>query len=65
MPQTIMDDAFIGPYEIPTLEDFHAGVPVPGLAHPFEAKQEPHINITISPELEQHDQHQQAMWEEY
>lgn len=30
MPQTIMDDAFIGPYEIPTLEDFHAGVPVPG-----------------------------------
>ena len=46
-----------------------------GLAHSFNAKQEHdrskagakqavNITSTISPELEQHDQHQQAMWEE-
>ena len=36
-----------------------------GLAHLLKAKQEPNITITISPELQQHDQHQQAMWEDY
>ncbi|DBB12935.1 TPA: hypothetical protein ACH3X3_005685 [Trebouxia sp. C0006] len=46
-----------------------------GLAHSFNAKQEHdrskagakqavNITSTLSPELEQHDQHQQAMWEE-
>ncbi len=36
-----------------------------GLAHSFKAKQEPHINSTISPEVQQHDLHQPAMWEEH
>ena len=30
-----------------------------------EAKQEPNITSTISPEVQQHDQRQPAMWEEH
>ena len=36
-----------------------------GLAHSFKAQQEPRMTITISPEVQQHDQHQQAMWDEH
>ncbi len=37
-----------------------------GQAGPVNSfKQEPHTNTTISPELEQHDRHQPATWEEH